>query len=322
MKISDFNLIDNLLCYYSQDVLDSLLMDRTTGRNIIWATDEYKELGDAYQPEREIKASDIANYHSGVIKPRIVKEAARQQERTRKKAEVFTPSWIVNKMCNAQDEAWFGYPDVFNSETESGWVTRQDPVQFPKTRNKTPLWKRYVDLRRLEITCGEAPFIASRYDATSGDMIPVADRIGMLDRKLRIVTENAADEKEWLEWAFRALEATYGYEFSGDNLLIARINVFLTFAEHLQGKWNRQMSENESRRAARIISWNLWQMDGLTGTVPFGKAPEPADDGYYQMTLFDLLGESEEKEEEPEDTLCRIYDWRLKASQKYVSLRN
>ena len=47
--------------------------------------------------------------------------------------------------------------------------------------------------KRLEITCGEAPYIASRYDTVSGEPIEIKRRIGILDRKLRVVTENAED---------------------------------------------------------------------------------------------------------------------------------
>lgn len=67
----------------------------------------------------------------------------------------------------------------------------------------------------LEITCGEAPFLVSRYDVETGEAIPVPERIGLLDRKLRVVNENVQTEEEWLKWAFREFWATYGYEFQG-----------------------------------------------------------------------------------------------------------
>ncbi|MCR4947448.1 MAG: hypothetical protein K5929_10945 [Lachnospiraceae bacterium] len=63
-------------------------------------------------------------------------------------------------------------------------------------------WKKYVDSRRLEITCGEAPYLVSRYDVETGEYIPIPKRIGILDRKLRVVNENAVDEKEWLKWLY------------------------------------------------------------------------------------------------------------------------
>lgn len=35
------------------------------------------------------------------------------------------------------------------------------------------LWQTYVDSRRLEITCGEAPYLTTRYDVETGELIPV-----------------------------------------------------------------------------------------------------------------------------------------------------
>lgn len=57
-----------------------------------------------------------------------------------------------------------------------------------------------MDSKRLEITCGEAPYIVSRYDAATGEIIPIERRIGILDRKLRVVNENTETEEDWLFW--------------------------------------------------------------------------------------------------------------------------
>ena len=113
------------------------------------------------------------------------------------------------------DTEWFGYEGAFDA----------DKVIFPEWKT----WQQYVDTRCLEITCGEAPFLVNRYDAATGEEIPLNKRIGILDRKLRVVNENATTEEEWLDWAYNAIAATYGYEYQGDNLLLARMNVVLTF---------------------------------------------------------------------------------------------
>lgn len=47
---------------------------------------------------------------------------------------------------------------------------------------------------RLEISCGEAPYLVSRYDSVTGKTIKIKNRIGLLDRKLRIVSENIEEE--------------------------------------------------------------------------------------------------------------------------------
>lgn len=85
----------------------------------------------------------------------------------------------------------------------------------------------------MEITCGEAPYLVSRYDAATGELIlPPLRRIGLLDRKLRVVNENAASYEEWIKWVLRAFQSCYGFEYQGDNLLIARINLMMSFYDY------------------------------------------------------------------------------------------
>ena len=175
-------------------VMDILLKDRTTGKNIIWATDDYRFWGDGFQAEDEITIMHITGQYSEFIKPRISKAQESQFNRTRDMAEVFTPSWICNAQNNLVDEQWFGRVHVFNVAQDTSWTTVQEPILFPK--KKTRDWKHYVDARRMEISCGEAPYLVSRYDSATGQPIALQDRIGLLDRKMRVINENAADEAE------------------------------------------------------------------------------------------------------------------------------
>lgn len=122
-----------------------------------------------------------------------------QQERTRKKGEVFTPAWVCNLMNNHCDEEWFGRKNVFNIQSEHNWEIVEEPIEF-SCRGK---WIEYVEYRRLEITCGEAPYLVSRYDTSTGDYIEPAHRIGILDRKLRVVNENTGNEEDWFKWTLR-----------------------------------------------------------------------------------------------------------------------
>ena len=304
-----------LLKINSLGLLERLLQDKTTKTNILWATDAYTDLGDAYKRDKEIEAHLITGINSGIIKNRARKALEQQTERTRRHAEVFTPLWICRKMNDYADEVWFGRPNVFFGR--DGKPTER--VEFPKTRRKTPEWKRYVDSRRLEITCGEAPYLVSRYDVSTGEFIEIRNRIGVLDRKLRVVSENAADEEEWLTWAIRAFRTTYGYEFQGDNLLIARINLLMTFEEYLSDQWNRKPTLKECQTITNIIAWNIWQMDGLSGTVPYCKVEEE----YRQITLFDWFsGEEtiEQMDTKNSQPRCRIYDWLRDRSLDYLDV--
>ena len=296
-----------------QAVLDTLLKDKSTGKNIIWATDPPEELQTVmYEPvtdRSQITTQQLGLTHYEVVLPRMMKQTDTQQQRTRKKGEVFSPAWVCNKMNNALDADWFGALGAeesagqFTVELPQGWQTVETPVQFPVCKGRTPAWVQYVQSRRLEVTCGEAPFLASRYDAATGEMIPVARRIGILDRKLRVVSENAATEDEWRKYATHAVQSTYGYEYQGDNLLLARVNLLLTYAEHLQARWQRKPTKEELQPIANIISWNLWQMDGLRLSVPGGK-PQPEAE---QLDLFSMFGAAESQ---LPTVSCKVKNWR------------
>ena len=119
-----------------------------------------------------------------------------------------------------------------------------------------------MDSRRLEITCGEAPYLVSRYDVSTGKLIiPSIRRIGILDRKLCVVNENTESYEDWLKWTIRAFEACYGYEYQGDNVLIARINLLLTFTDYYEERWERQLDEKLLRQLANRIAWNIWEAE-------------------------------------------------------------
>lgn len=211
-------------------LLALLLRDKTTGENIIWATDTHP----VFMDEKDILL------HSEAIRPRVEKSLDEQKTRTKKKAEVFTPTWVCNQMIDNIDKT---------------------------AKRKT--WKEYVDSRVLEITCGEAPFLVQRYDTVTGEPIPLKDRARLLDRKLKAIGKNTCTRKEWVEWAIGAFESSYGYEYQGDNLLIARINLLLTFVDYYKDRWGEDPDKILLRLITNRIVWNVWQMDGLKNTIPF-----------------------------------------------------
>ena len=297
------------------NVLDLLLQDKSTKKNIIWATDTYEELGEDFTDKAQIKAHSLLR-RTYLIRPRIQKSQEAQEQRTRKKAEVFTPVWLCNRMNNYCDDDWFGKSGVFNTENaDHTWTVSEGKIKFSKERQ----WQNYVDSRRLEITCGEAPYWVSRYDVATGELIvPPIRRIGILDRKLRVVNENTDTYEEWLKWTIRAFEASYGYEYQGDNVLTARINLLLTFTDYYEERWERHPDDKLLQQIANKIAWNIWQMDGLKDTVPLGKPYEE----YRQMTLFEMLGDVKNNDEdELEAVPCKIFNWRSKTSVKFKELK-
>lgn len=294
---------DEILKVHALGLLELLLADKTSKAGLIWAADAYSACGENYRRDKEIKAALITGANSGIIKNRARKELEQQSERVRRRAEVFTPLPVCRKMLDYMDMQWFGREGAFAGKR----------VQFPPKRS----WQSYVDSRRLEITCGEAPYLVQRYDVLTGEIIPLEQRSGILDRKLRAVSENAADEAEWRKWALRAYQASYGFDFQGDNVLIARLNLLLSYEDYLYARWRRRPESAEYKAVANTVAWNVWQMDGLTGRLPYCRRQAR----YRQLGLFaaeadamPAAGGAEAGAAPP----SRIYDWRRDNSLEYL----
>jgi len=288
---------ENDIIAFHPQIIDILLKDRTTNRNIVWATDDYEDLGEFYKAECEITLDLIAVNNCNIIQPRITKSQQNQLNRTKDKAEVFTPSWVCNAQNNLIDNAWFDREGIFNHEEYKSWRANKTKIKFSNKGNKT--WKKYVDSPRMEISCGEAPYLVSRYDTVNGTAIPINHRIGLLDRKLRVVNENTELEDEWYKWTVRAFQSIYGFEFQGDNLLLARENLLYTFIDNLDYKFHKKPTIDKLIEIATIISWNIWQMDGLKFTVPYCDKNAVGQD--QQITRFDT--------ESCQVKYCIIKDW-------------
>lgn len=239
--ITPYNVIGgcgNYVRPLSDGIMETLLKDHTTGKNIIWVNKDY-----SYPETSEMNLSQIKN--AKTILPRAHKPKDCQKDRTKKTAEVFTPLEIVKKMNDQVDEKFDG------SDME------------------------YIQRRVLEVTCGEAPFLVNRYDPITGHYIHTGSREGLLDRKLKIVNKNAKNVGNWTKLATIALKSTYGYELQGDNLLIARVNILNTMADYFEGKfpYGAPVTEKMMLKFADIISRNIIQMDGVCMTIPMSDIP-------------------------------------------------
>jgi hypothetical protein len=316
---SRIDIKENALLRMDDGILETLLKDHSTDKNIIWATDNYEQLGDGYSFSDEIKIPLITGKNGDIIQPRVSKDKETQLKRVRDKAEVFTPCWICNAQNNLVDEAWFGQKNVFNKETDKDWETNMHPVMFPTNDGKT--WQDYLNDTRLEITCGEAPYLVSRYGAVNGKPIPLKRRIGMLDRKMRIVCERAGDD--WMHYALIAYQNIYGYEWQGDNLLIARENLLYSFIDYYDNYFGEKPATDDLKHIAEIISWNIWQMDGLKGVVPCSCHEET-------KINKDFFGQTETKNQCPgceknditkhNGIYCKIMDWEKNEPIRFISL--
>jgi len=243
-------------------ILEILLLDRTTSssntpKNIIWANDNYREY-DAiyYAATAQMKPALITGKRGSLIMPRALKTAELQKRRTKTKAEVFTPTWIVKKQNDAIDTDYNA--DDLETYTRRKW---------------------------LEITCGEAPYMASRYDMETGEVIPLSERVGFVDRKITRINREVADKAEWQRLVELAYKSSYGFEWNGDSLLLARENLLYTYRDYYIEKWGEPPIYGLFEAVAKIISYNVFQMDGLTYTIPLSEKREQVQQN--QFSLFE-----------------------------------
>lgn len=310
---------ENNILARDAELLSILLKDNSSGKTLIWATDDYAANGAGYGKNDHITIYSITGKSGNLIKPRTEKSKKEQLSRVRDKAEVFTPSWICNKQNNLVDNAWFGRENVFNIEQEKSWTTNLEKIPFPVGKT----WRDYVKAQRLEITCGEAPYLASRYDTVTGDVIQVADRIGLLDRKLRVVSENVDSEQEWFEWAKISIKSIFGYDWQGDNVLLARENLLFTFSDHYENKFGVYPIKEYLREIAEILSWNIWQMDGLKFVIPNSCHNEKVVDyTFFGEEIHEEMCEGCKKNNPKKHNgiYCYVKDWETGKKTKFVSL--
>lgn len=267
-------------------LLAQLLCDHTTGGNILWCTHDYESRGEGYQYADEIRQELITGGHGTIIKPRVLKSKEAQSDRVKDMAEVFTPSWVVKMMV--------------------------DYIAPPQPSPKGEGVRSLITIRCLELTCGEAPFLVSRYDATTGEPIAINERVGVLDRKLRMVSEQQLSDDDWLAQVRLAFQSTYGYEWQGDSLLLARENLLFTFIDYYEARFGVAPETALLQEFADVISWNLWQMDGLSYCIPREKTVVQPQ---AQLELF-----AETPAEAPAP-LCIIKDWQAGKTVKVIDIK-
>ena len=264
----------------AQDIdhlLKTLLKDKTTQRNIVWASQSYEGMGKAFCSDQPIRRNLLVGKHQSIVQPRVAKHVRKQEQRTRSSGEVFTPPWLVDTQVSAVLEEWKDMP-----------------------------LKEFISLLWLELACGEAPYLVTRYDSVTGERIPVRKRVGCLDRKLQRISQEVTSEKEFIKLAKLAYESTYGYELQGDSLLLARENLLLSFCEYYVEKFSILPTIKTVKAIATIIVYNIFQMNGLTKRTSYSDQSVKE----VQMNLFDMetIGSSEPKG----DMLTLVKDWKHK----------
>ena len=321
MNMQGIDIKENFLNELDPKLLQILLKDHSSNKNIVWATSDYERHGKGYEKTSRILPKLITGDNGEIIKPRVKKTDNQQTSRSRDNGEVFTPSWVCNKQNNLIDEKWFNRKNIFNIDNGESWETINNKIKFPKEKT----WKDYILDTRLEVTCGEAPYLVSRYDTVTGERIDISNRIGLLDRKLRIVSENTDNEIDWLYWAKKSFENIYAYEFQGDNLFLARENIFVTFIDYFTQKFKHNPDFVFLYEIANIISWNIFQMDGLKYVIPYSCQNEKR----ITTTLFETTVEEIEcigcKKgyiDHHNGIYCKVKDWDTGRVIRFIDLIN
>lgn len=310
---------ENNLINIDYEILSILLKDRTTKKNIIWATDMYERLGNSYSFKSQITIEQITGRNGQVIRPRIKKSKKEQEQRIKRKAEVFTPSWVCNIQNNLADNSWFQKENVFNKSNGIKWITNKNKILFPDGKS----WIDYVKSLRLEISCGEAPYLVSRYDTVTGNAIPVMNRIGLLDRKIRIVSENTILKEDWIKYVKEAYKSVYGYEWQGDSLLIARENLLYTYIDYYVDKFNEKPQVDDLKEIAEIISWNIFQMDGLKYVIPNSCKNETIINYTLfgeEKETFECTGCKQNNYHNHNGVYVKIMNWKTNRANKFINI--
>ena len=166
--MSEFiDLQDNLI----QTCMTFLLKDKTTKKNIVFATDSYAEMGDSYGVDREITKSLLASLD---LKPRILKSQEEQALRTRKKAEMFTLASDRKSKAISDVTAGTGtMPDWFRAGVTAApkapTATNQQKFMFGM-KNGEPAVKVKGIGPYTKVDCG---IVAYHFEVASGRKVQV-----------------------------------------------------------------------------------------------------------------------------------------------------
>lgn len=278
------NIFENNLRDKIPSIFNILLIDRTKStkrciKNIIWANENYiKYDAEKYSATSEIKIELITGEYANIIQPRVLKAAQLQKKRTRTIAEVFTPIEILKQQNDEIDKNYQN--DDLETYTKRTWI---------------------------EITCGEAPYIATRYDVVTGRLMHLDERVGFLDRKLRKINKECNIKDKWKELVKEAYKASYGFEWNGDSLLLARENLLYTYFDYYDDKWNEEPPLEEIEEIAIIISYNIFQMDGLKCIIPLSDIDTIKKE---QLNLFNKTEKINKQTQSKKGKYVKIMNWK------------
>lgn len=279
VNISENNLRDKMPSVFNILLIDRTKSTKSCTQNIIWANENYiKYDAEKYSPTSEIRIELITGEHNNIIQPRALKAADLQKKRTKAIAEVFTPIETLKEQIDEIDKNYQN--DDLETYTKRTWI---------------------------EITCGEGPYIVTRYNVVTGNFIYLDERVGFLDRKLKRINKECDIKDKWKELVNEAYKATYAFEWNGDSLLLARENLLYTYFDYYYDKWNSEPSLEDIEEIALIISYNIFQMDGLKCIIPLSDVEPQKNE---QLNLFNKIEKIIKKTPNKKGQYVKIMNWK------------
>ena len=125
--------------------------------------------------------------------------------------------------------------------------------------------------------------------------------------------------QDWIYYAKRAVQSIYGFDWQGDNVLLARENILATVVESFNADFfgddcsYSDWSIKSLLEFAEIISWNIWQMDGIKFVVPMSCKPKVTKtellDGTIETHTEECPGCRKKDNSRHTGTYCKIMDW-------------
>jgi len=296
----------NFLASVSDEILSILLKDYTTGKNILWGTDNYTGLGAGFCADDSIDKKDVGGYNSNFIHPVIAKEGEartediisfvkniislvpdnEEEEPIKEIIDgnlVYTSDTIVD-----ENEENAEKPEKINFFYQSSSIEKAEKflpyeTAYFAVKPDNPINYNLISKQFFVKNCGEGQYFVTRYDNTTGKTISISERGGIVDKKLSSLGNDLAED-EWQNWAKDAYRSVYGYEFCGTKLLIARANLLLTYEEYYEDVFGLPITEKDLKEVANIIIRNIIQADGKKGVIPYSCGENKA----VQLSFFDM----------------------------------
>ena len=119
------------------------------------------------------------------------------------------------------------------------------------------------------------------------------------------------------------MQNVYGFDWQGDNVLIARENLLFTIAEHYEAKFNQKIETQDLVGFAKVIAWNIWQMDGLKFVIPNSCCTETKTEETLFETIVlskECIGCKKRDNLKHNGIYCIVKDWETHRNIRFVDM--